>query len=360
MIVAAADLDNFVERIFSAAGSASEEARVIAAHLVEANLTGHDSHGISLIPEYLKNLKAGNVKPNAKGKLVRSDGSILVYDGERGYGQVIGRLATDLAIATAKKSGLALLALRNSYHIGRVGTYGEQCARAGLVSIHFVNAIGHQPRVAPHGGRDARLPTNPFCVAIPATEHQPMIVLDMATSKIAQGKVRVARNSGKQLPPGMLLDEAGEPTIDPNVMFNAPPGSILTVGEHKGYGISLVCEILAGVFTEGTTIHPGNKRDGSALNNMLMIVFDPGRTSNMEWARREIDQLVDYVKASPSQSADRRVMVPGDPERASKKARLSGGLPVDDGTWSQVCEAARAVGVNDCPGAPQSSAPASR
>lgn len=345
MIVSAGDLQNFVERIFSAAGSAPEEARTVAAHLVEANLTGHDSHGISLIPEYLRNLKAGNINPNTAGNLVRRDGSILVYDGQRGYGQVVGKLATELAIDAAKKSGLALLALRNSYHIGRVGTYGEQCARSGLVSIHFVNAIGHQPRVAPHGGRDARLPTNPFCVAIPATDRQPMIVLDMATSKIAQGKVRVARNSGKQVAPGQLLDEAGEPTTDPNVMFAKPPGSILTVGEHKGYGISLVCEILAGVFTEGTTIQPGNKQDGSAVNNMLMIVFDPARTSNMDWARREIDLLVDYVKGSPPRSADSPVLVAGDPERLTKQARTDHGLPVDDGTWSQVCEAANAFGV---------------
>mgnify|MGYP000188612671 CR=1 FL=1 len=346
MLITTEKLQAFVESIFRAAGSNAGEAEVVAAHLVEANLTGHDSHGISLIPEYMKNVAAGNIRPNQVGGLVRRDGSILVYDGNLGYGQAVAKVATDLAIDAARQSGLALLALRNAYHIGRIGSYGEQCAAQGLVSVQFVNAIGHQPRVAPHGGRDARLPTNPVCVAIPATDRRPAMILDMATSKIAQGKVRIARNSGQHVGEGFLLDSRGEPTTDPQVMFDDVPGSILSFGEHKGYGLSLVCEILAGAFTEGTTIHPGNPQNGSAVNGMLMIVFDPARTSNVEWARREIDDLVDYVTASPPRDPAHPVLVPGDPERATKAQRRRDGIPVDDGTWKRLLEAAHELGVN--------------
>jgi uncharacterized oxidoreductase len=238
-----------------------------------------------------------------------------------------------------------LLALRNAHHIGRVGAYGEQCAAAGLVSIHFVNATGHWPRVAPFGGRDARLPTNPFCVAIPGDDKQPPVILDMATSRIALGKVRLAHNSGEEIAPGHLLDAEGEPTTNPAVMFDKAPGSLLTVGEHKGYGLSLVCEILAGCFTEGGTIQPANKRGGTPMNSMMTIIFDPARTSNLDWARREIDDVISYVKASPPQSADDPVLVPGDPERQKKEKRMRDGIPVDDGTWAHVVAAAESLGV---------------
>ena len=159
---------------------------------------------------------------------------MLVYDGQRGYGQVVARNATNIAIDTAREQGVAVLALRNSYHVGRIGAYGEQCAAKGMVSVHFVNATGHQPRVAPFGGRDARLPTNPFCVAIPASDRHRSVVLDMATSRIAQGKVRVARNSGLQVPEGCLLDSKGEPTTEPAVMFDSPPGALLPVRRTQG------------------------------------------------------------------------------------------------------------------------------
>jgi uncharacterized oxidoreductase len=345
MLIPSEKLQAFVETIFTAAGSNADEARSVAAHLVEANLTGHDSHGVSLIPEYLRNVELGNVRPNETGNLVRRDGSILVYDGNLGYGQVVANIATDIAIETAKASGLALLALRNCHHIGRIGAYGERCAAQGLAAVQFVNAVGNRPRVAPHGGRDARLPTNPICVAVPATRRRPAMVLDMATSKIAQGKVRIARNSGTHVGEGFLLDGRGEPTTDPQVMFDTVPGAILPFGEHKGYGLSLMCEVLAGAFTGGPTIQPGNPQRGASVNGMLMIVFDPARTSSLEEARREIDELIDYVTASPPRDPEQPVLVPGDPERAMKALRSSGGVPIDDGTWNRLLEAAGTLNV---------------
>ena len=153
----------------------------------------------------------------------------IAFDPSEDTSLIRAGMSTNIAIDTAREQGVAVLALRNSYHIGRIGAYGEQCAAKGMVSVHFVNATGHQPRVAPFGGRDARLPTNPFCVAIPASDRHKSVVLDMATSRIAQGKVRVARNSGLQVPEGCLLDSKGEPTTEPAVMFEKPlkpPGPV--------------------------------------------------------------------------------------------------------------------------------------
>jgi uncharacterized oxidoreductase len=345
VIIEEKKLRRFVTDIFSAVKSSPEEAKIIADHLVEANLTGHDSHGVSLIPEYLENLAAGNICPNTSGVVASANGSMLVYDGQRGYGQVVARNATNIAIDVARELGVAVLALRNSYHVGRIGTYGEQCSARGMVSVHFVNATGHQPRVAPYGGRDARLPTNPFCVAIPGSDRHEPVLLDMATSRIAQGKVRVARNSGHQVPPGCLLDSSGEPTTEPSVMFDRPPGALLPFGEHKGFALGLVCELLGGALAGGLTIQPANERGRGVINHMLMIVFDPSRLSDMDHTRREMDVLIDYVLASPPISPKSPVVTPGTPERTTKANRQQHGLPLDEGTWERLVTAAKTVNV---------------
>ena len=161
----------------------------------------------------MRNLAAGTLIPNRAGRILREEGAILLYDGERGYGQVVARRLTELGIERARKTGLAAVALRNAHHIGRIGSYGEQCAAAGLVSLHFVNVIGHKSYVAPHRGSDARLATNPVCIAFPAAEPGRPVIVDMATSKVAVGKVRVAANEGRRLEPDLLLDGAGEQPI---------------------------------------------------------------------------------------------------------------------------------------------------
>ena len=201
-------------RVFEAAGSGADEARLVADHLIEANLRGHDSHGVGMIPTYLRNLGNGTVVANRKGRVVSENGSLIVYDGERAWGQIAAREATMVGIAKARETGVAVVALRNPHHIGRVGTYGEICAQAGLVSFHFVNVTDARPAVAPWRGTDARFSTNPVCIAIPGPEPERPIILDMATSVIAMGKVRVARNKGEQLKPGTLLTaKAGRPPI---------------------------------------------------------------------------------------------------------------------------------------------------
>ncbi len=171
--VVPARLHALVRAVLMAAGSDEREGGIVADHLVEANLRGHDSHGVGMLPTYVRNRKREGTRANRRPIVVRDDGPFLVVDGDRGFGHVIGREATDLAIARARQLGVAVLAIRNACHMGRIGTYGEQCAAAGLVSVHFVNGIGHEPWVAPHGGKAPRFSTNPFCIAFPPTGAEP-------------------------------------------------------------------------------------------------------------------------------------------------------------------------------------------
>src|SRR5260370_20537130 len=193
-LIESAGLPGRARRVCACAGSDEEEDKMVAHHLVEANLKGHDSHGGGMTPSYLRNLGAGKAAANQGGRIVTDSGAMLVYDGERGYGQIVARNATLLGIERAKRDGVAVVALRNAHHIGRVGTYGEMCAAAGLVSLHFVNITDQRPSVAPWRGRDGRFGTNPACLALPEPAPPPPIISDIATPPIATRQVRVARN----------------------------------------------------------------------------------------------------------------------------------------------------------------------
>jgi len=346
MLMDHADLHRLASRIFAASGSNLEEARVIADHLIDANLSGHDSHGVGLIPDYLQHLANGTIVGNHKGRVVSDDESLIVYDGERAWGQVAAREAVTLGIARARQTGVAVVALRNSFHIGRVGTYGEICAEAGLVSFHFVNVTDMWPSVAPWGGTDARFGTNTLCIAIPGASPDRPIILDMATSVIAMGKVRVARNRGEQLKPGTLLDGTGKPTTDPNAMYRQPRGALLTFGEHKGYALAFVCEMLAGALCGGGTMRPERQGRGTMTNGMLTIVIDPSRLIDREWLREEIAAMTAYITASPPARQDEPVLIPGDPERRTRGERIAKGVPIDDETWREISAAARSIDVS--------------
>lgn len=339
------ELRTTAERIFTAGGSTREEAQIIADHLVEANLRGHDSHGVGMIPRYIRNLSRGTVKPNSKGRTASDRGAFIVYDGERGYGQVVAREATKLGIARARAEGVAVVALRNAHHIGRVGTYGELCAEAGLVSLHFVNVHGHTPIVAPHRGADARLSTNPICIAVPAAEPGRPVILDMATSKVAMGKVRVAKNRGEALAPGLVIDADGKPSDDPGVMFREPRGALTPLAEHKGYALAFICELLAGAIGGGGTLRPENQGADTITNSMLAFVIDPQRIAERGWVADEIAAITRYVTASPAMKPGEPVLIPGDPERLSRARRMKEGVPVDAETWREILAAAASLGL---------------
>lgn len=345
MKLSADTLRDLTGTICKAGGSDDAEADAVARNLVDANLFGHDSHGIGMIPTYVDAVLQGRLIANRHVEVTRDAGSILQLDGCQGYGQVIGAEAMELGIARAKANGVAVVALRNSHHLGRIGAWGEMCAAAGLVSIHYVNASAARPLVAPFGGSDGRFTTDPYCTAIPATGSNPPLIFDMATSKIAQGKVRVAYNKGVPVPEGCLIDSKGVPTNDPGVMFEAPRGALRPVGDHKGYGLALICEALAGALAGGGVFLPENQSNVGIINNMLTIILDPAAVGDADFFAREIDAMTANVKASPPAPGVEAVMVPGDPERKSAVARSRDGIPVDEQTWRDILAAAGKVGV---------------
>ena len=344
MNIAEPQLRKVVHAILGAGGSDEHEAELVTDHLVRANLAGHDSHGVGMVPTYVKHLKAGLLKPNTAAEKVKDEGAILAFDGRRGYGQRVALEAVDAAIKRCRETGLVLMSLRDAHHIGRIGTYGERAIDAGLVSLHFVNVTDHRPLVAPFGGTDARFGTNPICIAMPGGDVAEPLLLDMATSKIALGKTRVAMNRGVQVDDGRLLDGQGKPTNDPNVMFNEPYGALLPLGDHKGYGLAMFCELLGGVLSGGGTIQPGHERLGSIVNNMLTFVIDPAKLVDIPWMRAEIDATVRYFKASPPAHADKPVLSPGDPERRAKEVRQREGIPLADRAWEGILAAGEEVG----------------
>lgn len=331
--------------ILKSGGSAEPEADLVAGHLVLANLMGHDSHGVGMIPAYVRHLGAGLVVPNTGVKLTKDNGPALMFDGGRGYGRCVAGEAMAAAIERCRQTGVVAMTLANAHHIGRVGAYGELASAAGLVSLHFVNVADHRGLVAPFRGSDARFSTNPVCIALPGTDRQPPLLLDMATSAIAMGKVRVARNEGKPVPDGILIDPAGQPTRDPNVMYREPHGALMPFGGHKGYALAVVTELLAGALSGGPTIQPGNPRLGGTVNNMLAVLIDPARLAGVDWLHREIDGFVEYVKASPPADPGAPVLVPGDPERMAREERSRNGIVVDATTWEEILQASEKVGL---------------
>lgn len=347
MKIAHEKLRTAIQHLIEHAGSETAEAIQVADHLVNANLAGHDSHGIGMLPHYFRNLENGTLVPNQPAMLDRDDGAILCFDGQRGYGQRVAAEAMEAAIQRCRKTGVTLMTLRNAHHIGRVGTYGNMAADAGVVSIHFVNVCDHSTAVAPWGGTDARFVTNPVCLAMPAGRNHPSTVLDMATSEVALGKVRVAMNEGRQMKDGLLLDAQGEPSNDPSVMFSEPRGAMFTAGAHKGFGLATFCELLGGALSGHGTIQPGTERRGGIVNNMFTIVVDPGRLVDQSWLTSEIDSLIDYFKASPPSDPAQPVMVAGDPERKSRALRIEQGIPVDDVTWAEIGECAEKAGYTE-------------
>ena len=348
VIVSPHALSQAVQALFRQAGSHATEARLVADQLVGANLAGHDSHGVGMIPRYVEVLMAGGLHLNRTPDTVLDAGAITVLDGGMGLGQVAAFEAMRVAISKAGQHGLSLTGLRHSHHIGRIGHWAEQACAAGLVSLHFVNVIS-EPMVAPFGGSDARLVTNPVAIGVPRADADPL-VLDFATSKLAVGKVRVALNTGHTLPPDVLLDARGQPTLDPADLFATPHGALLPFGDHKGSGLALMCEILGSALFGGPAMHavPVGRQ---IVNNMLTIVIDPAVFEPQGRLDAQIDALLAWVRASPAADAAAPVQVAGEPEVRWRRLRARG-IPIDPQTWQQLGDAARQVGLATWPPEP--------
>jgi hydroxycarboxylate dehydrogenase B len=343
----APDLTARVATILRAAGSSAEEADTVASNLVLANLSGHDSHGVGMVPRYVDAVLEGGLKPNTPLKVVLDAGALVSADGQRGYGQVVGAQAMGLAIARARQLGSCVLALGNAHHLGRIGHFAEMAVAQGLVSIHFVNVLS-RPVVAAYHGGDGRFGTNPCCIGVPLAGREPF-VLDFATSRVAQGKMRVAHNEGKRAEPGTLIDEAGRPTTDPGVVVVPQPGggfgALLPFGEHKGSGLAIACELLGGALTGGGTWHRPADQTRAVLNGMLTLVIDPQKLGTADSFAREALAFVDWLRQSPPAPETDGVKLAGEPERAYRAQRTRDGIRVDAATWAEIGAAAAKVGL---------------
>lgn len=339
-------------QLFQTAGCREEDSRAVVDHIVESNLFGHPSHGVMRYAEYLRALRERRFKPQATPRIVSDHPCTAVVDANGALGQVGANVATRLAIDKARAQGMAAVGLRNTSHIGRVGAYPLEIARAGLIGSIFVNAgrLGYQ--IAPFGGIDGRLSTNPLAFAAPRRQADP-ILIDMTTSMAAEGKIRVAINQGKSLPEGWIIDSEGRPTTDPHDFKDDPPGAILPLGGpvgHKGYGLSIMVEILGGALS-GEGCAAGERVMSS--NGVLVTAYRIEDFCDLDRYYDEVDSLIAHVKSSRLAEGFNEILAPGEPEFRSARRTEAEGITVDDNTWAQVCEEARRIGLSpeDWPGA---------
>ena len=348
------DLSNFVRDIFAKAGCSAGEAAQIGQSLVGANLTGHDSHGVVRVPRYLQWLADGDFVADRELKMVVDTPSMIVVDGQYGFGQSMAKQAVELGIKRTKQHGLALVALRNSGHVGRVGEWAEMAAAEGLVSTHHVNAPASL-LVAPYGAIDRRYSTAPYACGVPRKNAEPLI-LDFATSVVAEGKVLVASQGGKALPDNALVGEDGSIAGDPHYLYgdyeqSGPrnyrngKGAIRAMGDHKGSGLAFMVEILGGSLT-GT----GAPLEGRRwANGMLSVYIDPDRIDPDGFFPEDVERYLEFYKTARPIEEGGEVLAPGDKERQVRADREANGIPISDETWNAITNAAANIGVNAVP-----------
>ena len=330
--------------VLVAAGTPADKAGLVAGLLVEANGAGHDSHGVIRLPQYLATVEKKEIVPDAEVKIVRETPIMAVVEGNWGFGQVTMSRATELGLDKARQTGMAAVAVRQANHIGRLGSYVDQIARQGMVGMMFVNAAGvPQLRMAPWGGTEPRLLTDPLAFGIPNSSAP--IVIDMTTTVVAEGKVRVARNRGVETPDGWLLNSNGEPTNDPNDLYGDPPGSILPLGGaaagHKGYALNVALELIGGILTGSG--YAG--KDMRLRNGVLLIVIDVEQFLPLDEFFDESEKFVAHVKSSPPAEGFDEILMPGEIEARVAQKRANG-IAVEEETWRQIVEWGVKLGIS--------------
>ncbi|MGI9524245.1 MAG: Ldh family oxidoreductase [Hyphomicrobiaceae bacterium] len=350
IVIDAEKLRDFVRDTFVAAGCSEAEGIRLGESLVSSNLAGHDSHGVVRVPRYLEWLADGDFVADRKLKIVVDLPSLAVVDGQYGFGQSMAQQAVDLGIEKAKATGVSVVGLRNTGHVGRVGEWAEQAAAANIVSTHYVNAPSSL-LVAPFGSVDRRFSTAPYAAGIPRPGKDP-IILDFATSVVAEGKVLVASQGGKSLPENALVSHDGLIGGDPHFLYGdyepsgprdykTGKGAIRAMGDHKGSGLAFIVEILGGSLT-GT----GAPLEGRRWSNgMLSMYIDPEKIDPDGFFPVDVDRYLSFFKEARPIEVDGDVLHPGEPELRARKERTATGIPVSDETWTAICDAARAVGV---------------
>lgn len=334
-------LVDFATAIFEQSDIPASVARQVAQSLVLANRKGHDSHGVIRIIEYVDWVQRGWTNPNGELEVVREQPCILILDGHFGFGQVIGRQAMTLGIEKAKREGACIVSLRASGHLGRVGEFMEIAADAGLVAFAMTNTHGGGVLVAPHGGCERRLSANPIVGGAPLSDDGAM-VMDISTCTVAEGKIKVARNKGEQLAPGLFVNGRGEPSTSPEEYYATPPGALLPMAGHKGFALSLFCELFAGAMTGAGCSKPDVSR---VANGFMVFLLDPAAFCGNDFYDNEIHALSRFVKSSRLANGVEEILLPGEPERREQARRDTEGLKIDETTWNKICAVATARNV---------------
>jgi LDH2 family malate/lactate/ureidoglycolate dehydrogenase len=330
------ELYRLAHRFLQAAGTPTTDAARVAHALVLSDLKGVASHGVMRLPQYLEQIREGLVVPDAQAQLVRETATTAVVDGQRAFGHVVAEWATHVALDKARAHDLAAVTLYNTRHIGRVGEYVEMAAGAGLIGFAFCSAL---PQVVPHGGRGRILGTNPLAIGIPSDGQFP-VVLDYATSALSEGKVRLARNRGAELPPGIIVDAEGQPSTRPQDLYEG--GALLPLGTYKGYALNLIIQLLGSVLAQGGT---ASLNETAADNAALLIVLSPEPFCDLGELRYQAQSLCETVKGSPLRQGFAEILVPGEPEYRTEQERRAHGIPIDDVTWANLESAGLSIGM---------------
>ncbi len=338
-------LTRVAESLFQAAGVPEPDAKLVARSLIDANLCGHDSHGIMRVPQYIGFLRNGTYRTAVPLTKISETPAVLTTDANWGLGQVQTYRLLEQLVPKANTLGIAAGTLANCGHVGRLGEYAEYLAEKRLALFAAVNSHGAGRRVAPPGGTQGRISTNPICFGTP-TSTDP-VVLDFGTSAVAEGKVRAQFQKKQPAPEGWLIDSSGMPTTDPAVLYQEPAGSLLPFGgpqAYKGFGLGLIVDLLCGGLSGGPCSNPKYPIPGQG-NAAIFVLFDPVHFAGLSHFIQETDGLTEYLRSCPTISGMGEITLPGEPERTTKTVRLANGIDVPAGTWDLLVRTAGELGV---------------
>lgn len=337
-------LKSLVSRILVAAGASDENARLVSEHLVLANLSGVDTHGICHVEKYVKAIQDGDLLPAASPAVLEETPTTALISGNWTFGHVAGRRAMQVAIEKASDQQVAVVGLVQTHHVGRLGHFTEMAAEAGMLSMVWAGGLDKEtPTAFPFGGRRPLLHTNPIAMGVPGGEH-PSMSYDFATSATSGMKVENAHRRGEQVPSGCIVDKHGTPTNDPKDFYD--DGGHIAFGGHKGWAQMLASEYLGRIFT-GSDAHAdpqrggsGNRHQGVTMNVMKADMFQP-------WShfQERAAELAQRTRDIPPAHGFDEVLVPGDPEKRTHKIRSRDGIPIEDDVWEALVQVAELVGV---------------
>ena len=343
--IAADPLVDFSTKLFEAAGLSNADSRRVAQSLVEANLRGHDSHGVIRVTQYVGFLREGKLVKDVELTVLKETPAILVADANWGIGQVQSYRILERLKTKARLVGIACGTMRHCGHIGRLGEYAEWAASEKMALFATVNSHGSGQRVTPPGGAAGRISTNPICFGAP-TPTDP-IVLDFSTSVCAEGKVRVAYQKGESIPEGWILNSAGKPTTNPADLYTDPPGSILPFGgpqAYKGFGLGFMMDLLAGGLSGGECSRHDRPMLGKG-NAVVFVLWNVESFGGCESFLESAAGLMQFVRSTPKSTGVSEITLPGDPERLTRERRLREGISIAPGTWTQLEKLANELNV---------------